>query len=68
LKGLIKLAAAGVKHCEGNAAGVERHLSRGRELLRSVGEPKFCGVDLVELTNQHLEAANETRIVLNFRY
>lgn len=35
-KGLIKLAAAGVKAKEGNAAGVTRHAIRASELLRSV--------------------------------
>lgn len=34
LKGLIKLAAAGVKSREGNAAGVQRHARRAAELLR----------------------------------
>ncbi len=33
LKGLIKLAAAGVKLREGRAAGVEQHVKRGAELL-----------------------------------
>lgn len=37
LKGLIKLAAAGVKAREGNAAGVERHARRAAELLRLAG-------------------------------
>ena len=36
LKGLIKLAAAGVKAREGNAAGVARHARRAAELLRSI--------------------------------
>ncbi|HUE73882.1 MAG TPA: DUF309 domain-containing protein [Pirellulaceae bacterium] len=36
LKGLIKLAAAGVKAREGSADGVLRHLSRGAELLDGV--------------------------------
>lgn len=34
LKALIKLAAAGVKAREGNAAGVRRHARRGAELFR----------------------------------
>jgi predicted metal-dependent hydrolase len=37
LKGLIKLAAAGVKARAGNAAGVERHARRAAELLRMAG-------------------------------
>ncbi|MGI8978537.1 MAG: DUF309 domain-containing protein [Pirellulaceae bacterium] len=36
LKGLIKLAAAGVKSREGRPEGVARHASRSAELLRSV--------------------------------
>lgn len=36
LKGLIKLAAAGVKACEGRDAGVRLHARRAAELLRSV--------------------------------
>lgn len=36
LKGLIKLAAAGVKAREGNASGVQRHATRALELLGEV--------------------------------
>ncbi len=36
LKGLIKLAAAGVKLLEGNAVGGARHASRAAELFQSV--------------------------------
>ena len=36
LKALIKLAAAGVKAREGNAAGVTRHAARAAELLAAV--------------------------------
>ena len=36
LKGLIKLAACGVKSREGNPEGVARHASRSAELLRGV--------------------------------
>jgi hypothetical protein len=49
LKGLIKLAAAGVKQLEQNPAGVNRHLARAAELLSSVGESNFCGVNLAVL-------------------
>jgi len=38
LKGLIKLAAAGVKFREGRPIGVQRHASRGFELFRLVSE------------------------------
>src|SRR5262245_36145977 len=37
LKGLIKLAAAGVKVREGRAAGTKQHADRAAELLRSCG-------------------------------
>jgi uncharacterized protein len=40
LKGLIKLAAAGVKTREGSLSGRQRHLRRAGELLNSVRE---CG-------------------------
>ena len=46
LKGLIKLAAARVKQAEGKPAGVERHRRRALELLESVDEAHFCGLDL----------------------
>jgi len=36
LKGLIKLAACGVKCLEGNSAGADRHFQRAEELLRSL--------------------------------
>src|SRR5262245_55083897 len=36
LKGLIKLAAAGVKAREGRAAGIKQHATRAEELFRSV--------------------------------
>jgi hypothetical protein len=38
LKGLIKLAAAGVKTREGRAAGVRQHAQRAAELLRTAEE------------------------------
>lgn len=38
VKGLIKLAAAGVKAREGSADGVRRHLLRGTELFEKVAE------------------------------
>lgn len=47
LKGLIKLAAAGVKFREGNAAGVERHARRSLELLPTASV--FAGARLEDL-------------------
>lgn len=53
LKGLIKLAAAGVKAREGRAAGVARHATRAAELLHQVrnelAADRYCGLDLAEL-------------------
>lgn len=51
LKGLIKLAAAGVKSSEGNPAGVERHLNRAIELL-STADREFCGLEVTKLIKQ----------------
>jgi len=53
LKGLIKLAAAGVKIREGRVEGMRRHGARAAELFRQVdsatSEPDFLGLDLDEL-------------------
>jgi hypothetical protein len=50
LKGLIKLAAAGVKAREGRVAGVRRHAQRAAELFQNtqaaVGHNHYCGSDL----------------------
>jgi hypothetical protein len=47
LKGLIKLAAAGVKLREGRPAGLRRHGERARELFAAaaVGEPPAASYD-----------------------
>jgi hypothetical protein len=50
LKGLIRLAAAGVKHREGKPQGVKSHGERAAQLWRRVGETgSFCGLRLDEL-------------------
>src|SRR5437762_3058706 len=57
LKGLIKLAAAGVKAREGRAAGVRRHAQRAEELFRGVAataDTDWFGLRLEKL----LEAAS----------
>ncbi len=50
LKGLIKLAAAGVKAREGRATGVKRHATRAAELFSlvqaAIGRSNFLGLDL----------------------
>jgi len=53
LKGLIKLAAAGVKCREGSRAGVQRHARRAEQLFRSVrdatGAAFYFGLRMEEL-------------------
>ncbi len=53
LKGLIKLAAAGVKHREGRGEGVRRHAARAAELFEAVAETtsavKYAGLDMARL-------------------
>ncbi len=46
LKALIKLAAAGVKACEGNPTGVTRHATRAQELFVSLTKTNFCGLSV----------------------
>jgi hypothetical protein len=50
VKGLIQLAAAGVKHAEGMPDGVRGHARRAAELFRGLGEGAFCGLHLPDLT------------------
>jgi hypothetical protein len=45
LKGLIRLAAAGVKHLEGKPVGVASHSRRAAELLRGVAQAAGAGPD-----------------------
>ncbi|MCG8450743.1 MAG: DUF309 domain-containing protein, partial [Pirellulales bacterium] len=54
LKGLIKLAAAGVKAREGNPRGVQRHARRALELLGGVHQQLdsrdvYCGLNLAQV-------------------
>lgn len=49
LKGLIKLAAAGVKSREGNAAGIRRHATRAIELLAPLLGTVQFGLDVDKL-------------------
>ncbi len=61
LKGLIKLAAAGVKVREGRPAGVRRHAARASELFASVrgqiAGTQYLGLDIDRLieTTEHLK-------------
>lgn len=59
LKGLIKLAAAGVKQREGNPAGVGRHALRAIELLSSLSRSTFCGVNLELLLREAQHMVND---------
>ncbi len=47
LKGLIKLAAAGVKHLDGNRQGVQSHACRAAELWRAVTPSLAAGEECV---------------------
>lgn len=71
LKGLIKLAAAGVKAREGNVAGVRRHSSRAIELLEAVrqshGEAPFLGISLRELIGQIQQIASAPESIIDPR-
>jgi predicted metal-dependent hydrolase len=59
LKGLIKLAAAGVKAREGRAAGVRQHAERAAELLGGVADTKqIFGLNLEELIRAARDAAD----------
>jgi hypothetical protein len=61
LKGLIKLAAAGVKAREGNPVGVERHARRSLELMRvlRISLPatamSYCGMQLARVEKNATE-------------
>jgi hypothetical protein len=52
LKGLIQLAAAGVKHLEGRLDGVRSHARRAAELFRTTARrrERFLGLRLADLT------------------
>ncbi len=49
LKGLIQLAATGVKHLEGTLRGVESHSQRAAELFRTVGVDVYLGLRIATL-------------------
>jgi uncharacterized protein len=49
LKGLIQLAAAGVKHREGVPQGVTNHARRAAELWRATGQESLLGLQCAEL-------------------
>lgn len=71
LKGLIKLAAAGVKAREGRTIGVQRHADRARhlfqELLSQRGgkQPQFLGMSLTELVADAIQLGEQSQSVIN---
>ncbi len=66
LKGLIKLAAAGVKVREGVPEGVRSHAQRATELFqqvqRGLDSPRYLGLNLEEIIRLATAAATEERI------
>jgi predicted metal-dependent hydrolase len=67
LKGLIKLAAAGVKAREGNENGVRRHAARAAQLFgeTSAGQEALLGLLLTELLAFSDRLGEEASSVLN---
>lgn len=49
LKGLIHLAAAGVKTRDGRPEGVRSHARRAAALFRALGQPHFLGLTVPDL-------------------
>lgn len=70
LKGLIKLAAAGVKVLEGRPKGAAKHAARAAELFaetaagRSDSAAPIAGLELVNLIRSAQQIAHEPPIVL----
>lgn len=61
LQALIKLAAAGVKHREGNSVGAERHLSRALELFTPfLPENRLGGLSISTICRQISELRSGT--------
>jgi hypothetical protein len=70
LKGLIKLAAAGVKAREGNASGIARHALRSAELFACVaesrgGDDRYGGLSLAWLIEHAEEVARDAERLVN---
>lgn len=71
LLGLIALAAAGVKAREGNAAGVNNHGQRAREIfekrlkLAGSGDDRFMGLDLAPMIDEASKLAENPQEFLN---
>jgi len=75
LKGLIKLAAAGVKAKQGQARRAQRQAKRAEELLKqtanAIGSAKKCymGLPLAQLVNfaKRLQANNSVKVTFRFK-
>ena len=70
VKGLIKLAAAGVKAREGSAEGVRRHLLRGAELFEKVDQaihpnPWLLGLRPLALALRARDLAEKSEELVN---
>ena len=72
LKGLIKMAAAGVKAYVGSSVGVRRHALRAQELLGEVYEKnqgsRFAGVDLNQTKRLALHVAASAESIAGAAY
>lgn len=69
LKGLIKLAAAGVKAREGNGNGVERHAARAAQLFGEscAGEEAMLGLELDSLLDFSRQLRRDRDTVLDLK-
>ena len=66
LKGLIALAAAGVKAREGRAAGVTQHAQRAQLIFKGIpSQASMLGLDLDELRNASAALAASAERVVN---
>lgn len=70
LKGLIKLAAAGVKAREGRVIGVQRHATRAIELFRQVisrrdSNDQFLGLSPAKLIGYAKHLSEQAETVIN---
>ena len=70
LKGLIKLAAAGVKAYEGRAEGVRRHANRAAELLKAATKetPRaahFAGLNVKDILTRAESVASHPESLLH---
>ena len=66
LKGLIALAAAGVKAREGRVAGVKQHAQRAQTIFSSlINQPRRMGFDVDDLQREAAQLAASPESVVN---